>query len=139
MLIAPFVLALALPPVPQEAPPPEAPPAQEAPAPTAPAEAPPGVAVSDLPEASPAAAQPHIDAGLAAFKRRRFSRAEIEFRTALDADPQNAAAAFYLGYTYYKIAEPKRANHPDKQKAAELFAKAFAIDPAFRPVWQSAR
>jgi Tfp pilus assembly protein PilF len=77
----------------------------------------------------------HIDAGLAAFKKKRFRQAEIEFRQAVDADPNNAAATWYLGYTYYKMAEPKRPFHPDKQKAAELFAKAYQLDPQFRPAW----
>ena len=79
----------------------------------------------------------HIDAGLAAFKKKRFRQAEVEFRKALDADPQSAAATWYLGYTYYKMAEPKRPFHPDKQKAAELFAKAYELDPQFKPVWST--
>ena len=49
--------------------------------------------------------------------------------------PQSAAATFYLGYTYYKIAEPTRRLTPGKKKAAELFAKAYELDPAFQPVW----
>ena len=76
-----------------------------------------------------------ISAGLKAFRRRNFRQAEIQFRTAVDADPQNAAATFYLAYTYYKIAEPKRPFHPEKQKAAQLFAKAYELNPTFRPVW----
>ena len=123
MLITPVVLAVLLPAL-QQAPPPTAPPPQDS---------------SDLHPASTGAAQPHLDAGLAAFRKRHFSQAEIEFRKAADAEPQSAAAAFYLGYTYYKIAEPKRHDHPDKQKAAELFAKAYAIDPSFTPVWRSAK
>jgi Tfp pilus assembly protein PilF len=84
---------------------------------------------------STASVDTHIDAGLAAFKKKRFRQAEIEFRQAVDADPNNAAATWYLGYTYYKMAEPKRPFHPDKQKAAELFAKAYQLDPEFRPAW----
>jgi tetratricopeptide (TPR) repeat protein len=96
------------------------------------------------PPAAPAAApaaqsagsvDSHIDAGLAAFKKKRFRQAEIEFRQAVDADPNSAAATWYLGYTYYKMAEPKRPFHPDKQKAADLFAKAYQLDPQFRPAW----
>jgi tetratricopeptide (TPR) repeat protein len=83
------------------------------------------------------AAQANIDAGLAAFKKRRFSRAEAEFLKAVEAEPSSAAANFYLGYTYYKIAEPSRRNTPNKQKALELFDKAFELDPSFTPVWQS--
>jgi len=87
------------------------------------------------PAASSASVGSHIDAGLAAFKKKRFRQAEIHFRQAVDADPNNAAATWYLGYTYYKMAEPKRPFHPDKQKAADLFAKAYQLDPTFKPVW----
>ena len=126
MLVTPVVLAVLLPAL-QQAPPPAAP---------APKDPPSAVAAA---EASTGAAGPHLDAGLAAFKKRRFAKAEIEFRKAVDAEPQNAAALFYLGYTYYKIAEPKRHDSPGKQKAAELFAKAYAVDPAFTPVWRAAK
>jgi Tfp pilus assembly protein PilF len=79
--------------------------------------------------------QAYIDVGLKAFKRRRFAAARDAFQKAVDADPQSAAATFYLAYTYYKIAEPTRRNVPGKRKAAELFSRAFELDPAFRPVW----
>jgi Tfp pilus assembly protein PilF len=85
--------------------------------------------------ASPGAVQVNIDAGLALFKKRHFTTAEAEFQKAVDADPGSAAATFYLAYTVYKIAEPKRPFHPDKRRAAELFAKAYELDPHFRPVW----
>ena len=91
---------------------------------------------------SPAAAattagspQSHIDAGLKEFRRRRFARAQDHFEQAVQANPDDAAATFYLAYTVYKIAEPKRPFHPEKQRAAELFAKAYSLDPAFKPVW----
>jgi tetratricopeptide (TPR) repeat protein len=83
----------------------------------------------------PAAAHAGIEVGLAAFKKRRFRQAELAFQRALDADPQSAAAAFYLGYALYKRAEPTRRLTPEKRRAAEMFAKAFALDPAFKPVW----
>ncbi len=83
------------------------------------------------------AAQPSIDAGLKAFVRHHFSQAEVEFRKAVDADPQSAAAHFYLGYTYYKMGEPARRMNEHKEKAREEFAKAFELDPTFRPVWGS--
>src|SRR5512139_3800476 len=87
------------------------------------------------PVASSPSAQPALEAGLQAFRRKRYAAAEIEFRKAMEADPSSAAAAFYLGYTYYKMAEPKRANSPGKKQAAELFAKAYELDPKFKPVW----
>jgi Tfp pilus assembly protein PilF len=99
-----------------------------APATEMPAEEPP--AATSAPAASGS-----VDRGLSLYHRRQFTRAAAEFQAAADADPQNAAAAWYLAYTWYKIAEPKRPFHPDKAKAAELFAKAFAIDPTFKPDW----
>ena len=87
------------------------------------------------PAASATSAEHHLVAGLAAYWGLRFSEAERHFRAAVDADPQSAAAHYYLGYTIYKIAEPKRPNDPGKQRAVEEFAKAFEIDPAFRPGW----
>ena len=64
-----------------------------------------------------------------------FTDACACFEQALQANPDDAAATFYLAYTVYKIAEPKRPFHPEKQKAAELFAKAYSLDPNFKPVW----
>jgi Tfp pilus assembly protein PilF len=78
-----------------------------------------------------------IQAGLAAFGKKRFSQARAEFEKAVAADPQNAAAHFYLGYTIYKIAEPKKHDSPGKHEAAEHFAKAYELDPNFKPVWGS--
>jgi tetratricopeptide (TPR) repeat protein len=102
----------------------------------APTETPPTAPAASAP-ASPGASQSAIEAGLADFKKRRFAKAQTEFQQAVDADSSSAAAYFYLGYTVYKIAEPKHPFHPDKQKAAALFAKAYDLDPAFQPVWGS--
>jgi tetratricopeptide (TPR) repeat protein len=90
--------------------------------------------------ASPAAnsgmsADEHITAGLAAFRKKRFSAARTHFEQAVAASPDSAAAHFYLGYTIYKIAEPKRPNSPGKQEAAGHFARAYELDPAFKPAW----
>jgi tetratricopeptide (TPR) repeat protein len=115
-LAAALVLAALLP---QDAPPPAAKPS---PRPAADA-----AAAADAPSA--------IAAGQAAFKKRHFKAAQADFEKAMAADPQSAAAAFYLGYTHYKIAEPTKRLTADKQQAKELFAKAFALDPAFTPDW----
>jgi Tfp pilus assembly protein PilF len=101
----------------------------------------PDTTAPDTPLAPPAtatsagAAATYIDAGIAAFKKRHFGRAKAEFEKAESADPQSAAAAFYLGYTYYKIGEPSKRMNANKEKAKELFAKAFSLDPAFNPSW----
>lgn len=91
-----------------------------------------------VPSAAPSAAiQADIDAGLKAFIRGRFSTAREAFQKAYDANPQSAAAAFYLGYACYKVGEPSARMNADKEKAKDLFAKAYRLDPAFTPVWGS--
>ncbi len=139
MLLATVILSAAVAP---QAPPPEAtlPDAtgfQESIPMPAPAEPVPpiGIEASEFPPAPTGAFQEHIDAGLAAFIRGRFSRARDAFEKAYEADPQSAAAAFYLGYACYKIGEPSARMNADKEKARDLFAKAYRLDPAFQPVW----
>jgi tetratricopeptide (TPR) repeat protein len=99
--------------------------------PTAP---PPAVAASS---AASGSAEDAIAAGKTAFKKRRFRAAQADFEKALAADPQNAAATFYLGYTHYKMGEPSRRMNDHKAQAKELFAKAFALDPTFTPDWSA--
>jgi tetratricopeptide (TPR) repeat protein len=128
MLLATVLLSLAAA-APQDAAPakaPTAPPPQAAPQTPAPA-------ASAAPAAP--AGTPHIDKGLAAFKKRHFSAARKEFEEAVAAHPDSAAAHFYLGYACYKLGEPSRRMNPNKEKAREEFAKAFSLDPSFQPVW----
>jgi tetratricopeptide (TPR) repeat protein len=91
-------------------------------------------AVTAQPLADTSAAMSAVDAGIAAYKKRRYPQAEADFERALKADPNSAAAAYYLGYTMYKRVE-RRPFHPDKARAARLFDQAFAADPSFRPDW----
>lgn len=106
--------------------------------PPAPAKAAPQV-LTVTPAAAPAPSRPVDDgaiaAGLQAFRARRFKAAQAAFEKASAAEPQSAAAAYYLGYTYYKLGEPSRRMNANKEKARELFAKAFSLDPAFKPAW----
>ena len=85
--------------------------------------------------ASTTSADEHIEMGKAAFRKKRFAAARDHFQQAVEASPDSAAAHYYLGYAIYKIAEPKRANSPGKQEAAQHFAKAYELDPAFKPTW----
>jgi tetratricopeptide (TPR) repeat protein len=110
------------------------PPLQAKPAPAMETKAPPEPETAPM-AAAPAAEEEHIEAGLKAFIRGRFSRAQEEFQKAYELAPQDAAAAFYLGYAYYKLGEPTRRMDSNKQKAKELFATAYKLDPAFQPVW----
>jgi Tfp pilus assembly protein PilF len=93
------------------------------------------VTAAEKPAPAPESADEAIHSGLAAFKTKKFARAEAEFGKAVEADPGSAAAHYYLGYTIYKRVEPKRPFHPDKQKAASEFAKAYELDPGFTPEW----
>ncbi len=99
----------------------------------APAPPPQAVAATEMKAAGPADAA--IAAGQTAFRKRRFRAAQADFEKAVAADPQSAAAAYYLGYTYYKLGEPTRRMNESKEKAKDLFAKAYTLDPAFAPDW----
>ena len=94
---------------------------------------PPQAAATEMKADGPAASA--IAAGQAAFRKRRFRAAQADFEKAVAADPGSAAAAYYLGYTYYKLGEPSRRMNENKEKARELFAKAYTLDPAFAPDW----
>jgi len=118
MLLATVFLSVAL--APQAAPP-------AAPAPAAT----PAVKATDLPAPGPAAGL--VEAGTAALKKHRLAAARAELEKAVAADPQSAAAAFWLGYTYYKLGEPSKRMNANKEKARDLFAKAFQLDPTFTP------
>jgi tetratricopeptide (TPR) repeat protein len=98
-------------------------------------QAPPPAATAPQAPAATSATDPYLSAGIAAFKKRRFAAARAEFEKAETANPQSAAAAYYLGYTFYKLGEPSRRMNANKEKAKELFAKAFSLDPAFTPTW----
>jgi tetratricopeptide (TPR) repeat protein len=129
-MLLPVLFAAAFALTPQQSTPPPPPPA---PAPTL------QTTPSAPPEAASGGAQAAIDAGIAAFKRRRFTQAEAEFSRAVAADPGSAAAHFYLGYTHYKMGEPPRRMNAHKERAREEFARAYELDPGFRPVWVRTR
>jgi tetratricopeptide (TPR) repeat protein len=139
MLLATLLLSAVL--APQTPPAPPEKPAEPAPEmPTTPPAKPPaapaaGLEAAELPPAPSNEAASDIEAGLKAFRKHRFARARDEFDKAVKADPQSAAANFYLGYVHYKLGEPSRRMNPDKKMAKELFAKAFQLDPSFQPVW----
>lgn len=100
----------------------------------APAAAPPPQATA---EAAPtASADVDIQAGLKAFRKRQFRQAKAAFERAVAADPNSAAAHFYLGYTIYKIAEPRTHDAAAKRESLEHFTEAFRLDPTFKPNWK---
>jgi Tfp pilus assembly protein PilF len=82
--------------------------------------------------AAPAASD-SLDKGIALLRRARYRPARVELEKAVAADPQSAAAHYYLGFALYKITEPARRLTKEKEAAAEHFAACYAIDPGFRP------
>src|SRR5262245_44935256 len=66
-----------------------------------------------------------LEKGLALYKRQQFQAARMAFQQAVDAEPENAAAHYYLGYTLYKIAEPTKRLTPEKQAALQHFSRCF--------------
>jgi len=142
MLISAMLLSAFLAPAPQDAPAPapahkRARKAAKPAAATAPETESAAATAAPAPAASGGSASDEIQAGLKAFARHRFTVAQAAFERAVAADPNSAAAHYYLGYTIYKIAEPKRHDSPGKKEAAAEFAKAYELDPGFKPVWGS--
>src|SRR5262245_49590256 len=76
-----------------------------------------------------------LDKGVALRPRPRYRPARAELQKAVAADPQSAAAQYYLGFALYKIAEPSRRLTKEKEEAAQHFAACYSIDPAFRPAF----
>jgi Tfp pilus assembly protein PilF len=81
------------------------------------------------------AAEPFIARGLGLYRQLHFQAARRAFQQAVEADPSNAAAHFYLAYTLYKIGEPTKRLTPEKVEARVEFARAFELDHSFRPTW----
>ena len=99
----------------------------------------PSVTTNETTAAPTSSVTSEIEAGLKAYKRRAYAQAEVHFQKAVDADPDDAAANYYLGYAIYKRVE-KSPFHADKRRAAKYFSAAFSADPRFRPDWgQKAR
>jgi Tfp pilus assembly protein PilF len=139
MMIPAMLLMAILGPAPQDAPAPAPKRARKAAKATKPAAVTPAAESATTAAPSGGSARDEIQAGLAAFGKRRFAQARESFERAVAADPQSAAAHYYLGYTIYKIAEPKKHDSPGKKEAAAEFAKAYELDPNFKPVWGSRR
>jgi tetratricopeptide (TPR) repeat protein len=97
----------------------------------------PVVVVTDIPDTGSSAAAPYIASGVAQYRRLRFRAARDEFEKAVAADPQSAAAEYYLGYSLYKIGEPTRRLTPEKEASKGHFARAFELNPLFVPHWSN--
>jgi Flp pilus assembly protein TadD len=63
--------------------------------------------------------------GLRHLYARDYGNAVNSFAAAAEADPQDPAARYYLGYAYYRMG--------DFGQARTAFAEAYRIDPHFSP------
>jgi len=79
------------------------------------------------------AASASLEKGVALLRHARYRSARVELEKAVAADPQSAAAHYYLGFSLYKIAEPTRRLTKEKEEAAQHFATCYSIEPGFRP------
>ncbi|OGC79833.1 MAG: hypothetical protein A2145_03540 [candidate division Zixibacteria bacterium RBG_16_40_9] len=48
------------------------------------------------------AAQKHVESGKKFLKKKKYQKAEREFLAAIELDPRNQEAHYYLGLTYYR-------------------------------------
>jgi|RhiMetdeSRZDD1v2_1073273.scaffolds.fasta_scaffold182846_2 Tfp pilus assembly protein PilF len=87
----------------------------------------------EAPAVTAPSASSSLDKGVALLRRARYRPARVELENAVAADPQSAAAHYYLGFALYKIAEPTRRLTKEKEAAAQHFATCYSIDPGFRP------
>lgn len=78
------------------------------------------------PEAQPATpAGGDFENAMRLYRQRRFSSAVQEFEKVVQADPNNAAAFYFMGYAHYVMG-----HHQD---ALAAFSKAFQTNPNFDP------
>ena len=66
-----------------------------------------------------------FDRAMNLYRQRQYSSAIAEFQKVVEAEPNNAAAWYMLGYAHYTL------DH--HREAQDAFAKAFAADPSFDP------
>lgn len=78
---------------------------------------------------APATAAPELTPGVVEGLKRLYARdytgAVSRFSAAVEADPGDPAARYYLGYSYYRMG--------DFGQARTAFAEAYRIDPHYSP------
>jgi Tfp pilus assembly protein PilF len=67
--------------------------------------------------------------GILYFPRGNYAQAKVYFQRAVELDPQEVESRFYLGTTYLKLGEPRR--------AAGQFHAARVVDPTYREAFQA--
>jgi tetratricopeptide (TPR) repeat protein len=72
------------------------------------------------------AAKQHFNTGLELYFKQDYKNAIKEFETASQIDPENPNAFYFMGYSYYKL--------KDMKKAREVFDQAYEADTKYSPV-----
>jgi Flp pilus assembly protein TadD len=67
-----------------------------------------------------------VSQGLRFFYQGDFSTAVARFSAAIQANPDDTGARYYLGYTYYQLDE--------FAQSRAAFQEAYSRDPSFTPV-----
>ncbi len=75
------------------------------------------------------AATQHFNAGLDLYFKQDFKDAIKEFEAAAEINPENANAYYFMGYSYYKM--------KDMKKAREVFEQAYEADTKYSPIRKS--
>lgn len=70
---------------------------------------------------------------VADLKAGKYERAARGLEGAVETTPDNAAAHYYLGYAYYLMSQQRPTERQWAAKAAEEFAKSYALQPNFLP------
>ncbi len=68
---------------------------------------------------------PEFMQGMAYYRRHRFADAIAQFQKTVEANPNNAAAYYFMGYAQYVTGK--------HAQAIQSFNKAFTADPRFDP------
>jgi TolA-binding protein len=68
---------------------------------------------------------PEFSAAMKSYRQRRYADAVSQFQKVVEAEPQNAAAYYFMGYSHYVMKH--------YQEAQDAFGKAFAADPRLDP------
>ncbi|MBI3595988.1 MAG: tetratricopeptide repeat protein [Nitrospirae bacterium] len=75
------------------------------------------------------AAKQHFNTGLELYFKQDYKAAIKEFEAASEIDPENANAYYFMGYSYYKL--------KDMKKAREVFDQAYEADTKYSPIRKS--
>ena len=72
------------------------------------------------------AADAHFQEGLKLYFKQQYLDATKEFEEAINIDPENAKAYYFIGYSYYKLKH--------MPKAMETFDQAYHLDQKYSPI-----